>query len=262
MPVPKEWPEQQVRVAEEHVSPEAVISYETVEGAARIMTIKIAHIDAGKEVTAVVTFEIRRSQLLAPENTDGYTIPEKKQLTGELRGYLVPSPKIESRDPKIRALAKEIGVDQPHAWEHVEAIYDWVRKHVKYDKNGTLKGALAALREKTGECEDMSSLFIAICRAAGIPARTVWLPGHCYPEFYLVDAKGQGHWFPCQAAGTRAFGCIPEELKPILQKGDNFRGLDVKNTRERQRYLAEFLRGKPAPGGGRPTVKWVREMVN
>ena len=50
----------------------------------------------------------------------------------------------------------------------------------------------------------------------------VWVPGHCYPEFYLEDAEGRGHWIPCQAAGTRAFGSMPEH-RPILQKGDNFR---------------------------------------
>ena len=151
-------------------------------------------------------------------------------------------------------------MDKPEAWEHVEAIYDWVREHVKYDKDeGQLKGRLAALHDKTGECEDMSSLFIAICRAAGIPARTVWVPGHCYAEFYLVDEKGQGHWFPCQLAGSRAFGCIPE-TKPILQKGDNFRPPQARNPAERQRYLAESMKPSRRPGGG-PEVHWVHEVV-
>ena len=66
----------------------------------------------------------------------------------------------------------------------------------------------------------MSSLFVAICRADGIPARLVRVPGHCYPEFYLLDRDGKGRWFPCQAAGTRAFGGMPDP-RPILQKGDN-----------------------------------------
>ena len=118
-------------------------------------------------------------------------------------------------------MAKEIGADKEKAWDRVEAIYDWVREKVKY-KNGPLKGALAALKDGTGDCEELSSLFIAICRAADIPARTVWVPGHCYPEFYLVDDKGAGHWFPCQSAGSREFGGITE-IRPILQKGDNFR---------------------------------------
>ena len=128
-----------------------------------------------------------------------------KKLRATFASISVPSPYIESRDPKIRELAKEIGADKEKAWEKVEAIYDWVREKVEY-KNGPLKGALAALKDGTGDCEELTSLFIAICRANDIPARTVWVPGHCYPEFYLDDEEGKGHWFPCQAAGSPAFG--------------------------------------------------------
>jgi hypothetical protein len=129
-----------------------------------------------------------------------------------------------------------------------------VRENVEY-KNGPIKGAAAALRDGTGDCEELTSLFIAICRAAGIPARTVWVEGHCYPEFYLLDKAGEGHWFPCQAAGTRAFGEIPE-LRPVLQKGDNIR--PPYNRRDRQRYMANHLTG----AGGRPEVTFIRKMVS
>jgi hypothetical protein len=84
------------------------------------------------------------------------------------------------------------------------------------------------------------------------------VPGHCYPEFYLQDNKGEGHWFPCQAAGTREFGGIME-LRPILQKGDNFR--PPKNSKERQRYMAEYLTGTPSANGGKPQVRFIREAV-
>ena len=136
----------------------------------------------------------------------------------------------------------------------MEAIYDWVRDNVEY-KNGPLKGALAALRDGNGDCEELTSLFIALCRASDVPARTVWVQGHCYPEFYLVDGKGKGHWFPCQAAGTRAFGEIPEH-RPVLQKGDNVR--PPYNRRVPKRYLANHLTGT----GGRPRVTFVRRMVS
>ena len=72
-----------------------------------------------------------------------------------------------------------------------ELIYDHVRDNVEY-RNGRLKGALAALRDGHGDCEELSSLFIAVCRANKIPARTIWVPNHCYPEFYLVDQDGEG----------------------------------------------------------------------
>ena len=175
----------------------------------------------------------------------------------DVRRYLTPSPLIESSNPKIRQLAKEIGVDKENAWDHVEAIYDWVRNKIKYEK-GPIKGAMAGLKDGTGDCEELSSLFIAICRAAGIPARTVWVPGHCYSEFYLVDDKGKGHWFPCQSAGSREFGGITE-LRPILQKGDNFRSLGDKKKRER--YMAESISVTPMPGTGKPQVSIVKQIV-
>jgi hypothetical protein len=69
--------------------------------------------------------------------------------------------------------------------------------------------------------------------------------------------EGTGHWFPCQSAGTRAFGSMPER-RPILQKGDNFH---VPEKSEPQRYVAEFMRGNVVKGGGRPEVAFVREFV-
>jgi hypothetical protein len=258
VPVPYSWPEQEVTIIKsgEEVSPEVKISYETVDGGARIMNFRIAQLPAGKEVKAIITFEVRRNIILPPDETDGYVFADAKKLA-TVRAYLVPSPLIESNDPKIRELAKTIGVDKEKAWEHVEAIYDWVRAKIKYQE-GPIKGALAGLRDGTGDCEEITSLFIAICRAANIPARSVWVHNHCYPEFYLLDSKGEGHWFPCQSAGSREFGGITE-LRPILQKGDNFR--PPKGGKKRQRYMAEFLSGSPTPGGGRPQVTWVREML-
>jgi len=254
IPVPIDWPEQKVRVVEEDVTPNATIGYKIVDDTVKLMVVRIPHLPANEEAHALVTFEIDRSTLLPPSETSKFRIPENRELNNQLRVYLGPSPLIESRNAKIRALAKEIGADAPTAWERVEAIYDWVREHVEY-KDGPIKGALAALRDGNGDCEELTSLFIAICRAADIPARSVWVDGHTYPEFYLVDDEGQGHWFPCQAAGSREFGGITE-FRPVLQKGDNFR--PPHNPRDRQRYLAEHLTG----AGGRPKARFVREEVN
>lgn len=252
-PVPVEWPEQQVKIVGEEISPEAKVSYTTVDGTVRVMVVRIPRLAAGETVQALVTYEITRRAILAPTDTGRYVLPDKRKLDFALRRYLGESPKIESNDRRIEAIARQIGADQTKAWARVEAIYDWVRANVEY-KNGPLKGAVAALEDRTGDCEELTSLFIAICRAADIPARTVWVPGHCYPEFYLMDENGEGHWFPCQAAGTRAFGEMPE-TRPILQKGDDFH--PPWNRRSRMRYLAEHLEG----AGGKPRVQFVRKAV-
>ncbi|NLX98987.1 MAG: transglutaminase domain-containing protein [Rhodopirellula sp.] len=257
VPMPIDWPEQQITIIEEDFSPTAKVSYETIDESVKLMIVRMPMLPAGYESHALVTFEVKRSALLPPEDTGIYVLPNPRKMDRRVRNYLGPSPYIESRSPKIRSLAKELeqekDTEAEKAWERVEAIYDRVREKVEY-KNGLLKGALAALNDGTGDCEEMTSLFIAVCRASDIPARTVWVPGHCYPEFYLEDEEGKGHWFPCQAAGSRDFGGILE-YRPVLQKGDNFR--PPYDRSERQRYLAEHLTGT----GGKPTVKFVRKTL-
>jgi hypothetical protein len=252
VPVPIDWPEQEVKIVQEDFDPPARrVTYRESGGSIKQMVVNIPYIEANEQVRVIATLEISRYTLLPPDDTSGFVIPKKPDRT--LRHYLTGSPKIETTNPKIRALAKEITDEKEGAWEKVEAIYDWVRNHVKY-VHGPLKGALAALNDGTGDCEELTSLFIALCRDIGVPARTVWVPGHCYPEFYLEDIEtGKGFWFPCQAAGTRAFGGIPEQ-RPILQKGDSF---SVPERRDKQRYVAEFLKGD----GGRPTVQWIRQLA-
>ena len=255
--VPTDWPEQEVRIDGEELSPAVrPIKYRMLGNTVKQMLVEIPVLAAGQRAQAIVTFEVRRRTILAPEDTSIFVEPKK--VPKEFRVFTGPSPYIESRHPQIRALAKEAIAGKEGAWAKVEALYDVTREKIQF-KDMPLKGALQALRDGDGDCEELSSLFIALCRANDIPARTVWVPGHCYAEFYLEDDAGKGHWFPCQPAGTRAFGEIPE-MRPVLQKGDNFK---VPEKKDAQRYVAEFLKGVPvAGGGGKPKVQWVREYVD
>lgn len=257
VPVPIGWPEQQVEVVDEEVSsycdkPE----YRLVAGTVRQMVVSIPLLPAGEEAECILTLEITRHALTPPDDTAIFVLPKK--LPRDVRAYLGPSPFIESQHAKVRAAAKESTADKETAWEQVEAMFDWVRENVEPSREALpLKGALAALRDGNGDCEDLSSLFIAMCRSMKIPARTVWVPGHCYPEFYLQDEEGTGYWIPCEPHGSRSFGGTPEH-RPIFQKGDNFKVPERGN--DRQRYVAEFMTGER--GGGKPSVRWVREAVD
>jgi hypothetical protein len=251
-PIPVEWPEQQVKVIGEEFSPFVEdVDYRMVGGTVKQMVVRVPFLPAGEKAEATVSLEITRSRVLPPGDPSLYRLPEKAKLDRQTHLYLGTSPGIETRHAKIRSLSREIIKEHEGAWQKVEALYDWVRENVEY-KDGPFKGAMAALKDGEGDCEELTSLFIALCRAGDIPARTVWVPGHCYPEFYLVDEEGNGYWFPCQAAGTRDFGGIAED-RPILQKGDNF--IAPERPKEQQRYLAEFLTGK----GGKPRVTFLRQ---
>lgn len=254
-PIPIDWPEQRVKIVDENASPSVKrVTYETVGDTMKRMVVTIPRVRAGESAHALVTFEITRHSILEPESHVDFKIPKKPPRS--VKQYLSSSPYIETRNARLRKAAKEAVAGAEGDWQKVEAIYDWVREQVKYEK-GPLKGAYAALKDGNGDCEELSSLFIALCRLNDIPARTVWIPGHCYPEFYLVDSKGEGYWFPCQAAGSRAFGSMPEH-RPILQKGDNFR---VPEFKDRQRYVAEHLKIRDVPGGNKPKVEFVRKVL-
>ncbi|MEC8337377.1 MAG: transglutaminase-like domain-containing protein [Planctomycetota bacterium] len=258
VPIPMEWPEQQVKVMQEESSPQVRrVSYEMIGDSVKRMVMQIPFVGPGETAKVLVTLECVRHHIVAPEDTDQYAIPTRKQLTPALRKYLGPSPFIETKHSKIRKQAKEFMKNGDNAWSQVEAMYDWVRNHVTY-KNGPQKGAYKAFKEKEGDCEELTALFVAFCRVNGIPARTVWIPGHCYPEFYLVDSQGEGQWFPCQAAGTRAFGSMPE-YRPILQKGDNFR---IPEKSGRQCYVSQQLKIADVPGGSNPKIEWVEKILS
>lgn len=258
MPVPTEWPEQKVEQVDEDLSPGVRnVHYREIDGGVKQMVINIPNLSPGEEAHAFAIFEVTRSSQLPPDDTSMYKEAALDKLPRDVAAYLTVSPYIESKHPKIVQLAKELSGELT-GWARVEALYDGAREKVEY-KNGPLKGALKALLDGTGDCEELTSLFIALCRASNIPARAVWVPEHCYPEFYLVDQDGKGYWFPCQAAGARAFGGI-EEHRPILQKGDNFR--DPDRPKEKLRYVNEFLKGAAVKGGGKPQVEFVRQLVD
>jgi Transglutaminase-like superfamily len=257
--VPLECAEQSVRIVDEDISNDAQVDYRVLQGGVRQMLISIPYLADGAEAHALVTFEVATRPILPPEETDQLKIPQR--VSGKLRGFISGSPYIESKNRTIRALAHDIlaGVDEGATdWQKVEAIYDHVLDQVAYVE-GPDKSAVDALRDKQADCQGRSALFIALCRADKIPARMVWVDGHCYPEFYLENAAGEGTWYPCESAGTRAFGEMPL-ARTVLQKGDNFRVPE--RPRERLRYASDFMIGTPTPGAGRPHVSFVHEQLD
>jgi hypothetical protein len=91
--------------------------------------------------------------------------------------------------------------DEENPIKRARRIYDYVIDSVSYEsQGGVLQGAKYCYENKEGECGDSSALFIAMCRAAGIPARPVvgfWADpaygsAHVWAEFYVQDIG----WIP------------------------------------------------------------------
>lgn len=164
------------------------------------------------------------------------------------RRYTASERFVESKDPRIRALAARIAGDERSPAVEARKFYDYVIDNSTYFLAGEgLKGAKWLLKTGEGECGDYASLFIALCRAAGIPARAVvgyWAESgldqtHVWAEFYL---EGYG-WVPVDPTTAQLqdkrefyFGNM-DNRRVILNTGFNIRLLPSAPDH----YVAPFL---------------------
>ena len=108
-PIPMDWPEQQTKVVAEDFSPGVKnVSYRTVSGTVKQMIMQMPFIPPGDECRAVITVEFTRYALLPPLDTTIFVMPNSEKMKPEIRGYLGPSPLIESVHVKVRNLVKEL----------------------------------------------------------------------------------------------------------------------------------------------------------
>lgn len=252
---PTSWPEQKVEVVQVNVGTPFRHSLRDLPGNNQQLLFQAQLIPAHSQVEATLHLRIEKSHIVGPEDTTQLTVP--RRLPRDVKSYLGNSPYIEVTSSEVKKIVRDISAQDPLTeWKKVELLYDWVRDNIAYE-NGELKSVRDALKDRTGDCEEMTSTFIALCRAARVPARCVWIPNHCYAEFYMEDKDGNGFWFPCQLAGTRNFGSMPEYL-PILQKGDRFK---VPEKQKLQRYLADYLSAQKVLGRTKPKVEFIRQML-
>jgi hypothetical protein len=238
--VPVDWPEQQVRLVREDKPPGVATQVTELPGQGAMLVVRVPALPAGGEVTIERVYEITRSRIECAADAAEMTLPD--ELPRELRAYLRPAADFVDRDRRIARLAETLREADAPAGATARRCFDWVRQNIQY-KQGEFRGAAAALETGVGDCEDMTALFVALCRAAGIPARNVWVEGHAYPEFYACDARGNGGWIPVQVAGEEWFGTMAD-YQPILQKGDRVR--DPIQRRD-GRYIAHSARATGGP---------------
>ena len=80
----------------------------------------------------------------------------------------------ETKDPLIKRTSERIRGSSRDIGEFLSGVFAWVRDNVKLrDPQPNRLGAARAIRELIGDCDEMSDLFIALCRAANVPSRRV-----------------------------------------------------------------------------------------
>ena len=112
---------------------------------------------------------------------------------------LQPEKHIESDHPAIRRMAAKL--QKSDAIKTINAVFCWVAGHVRYSGYAARdRGALYALQQKKGDCTEYMDLFVALCRANGLPARRIG--GYLSPENAVLKARDYHNWGEFHEDGT------------------------------------------------------------
>jgi transglutaminase-like putative cysteine protease len=147
--------------------------------------------------------------------------------------YLKPT-SLGPIDGEVKKLADDITKGKSTVLAKARAIYDWCCDNMYRDPStlGCGQGDVCSLlRKPGGKCTDISSVYIALCRAAGVPARELFgvrlgkkptedITGyqHCWAEFFL---PGYG-WVTADPADVRK-AMLVEKLELENPKAKEYR---------------------------------------
>lgn len=129
-----------------------------------------------------------------PEKVETDIDPDKitpyKKGDKEYKRYTLSEPWIEITKG-LREKAKELIGSERNPYFQAKKIFDWVVENMNYEYPDIKeRGAKHSFEKLKGDCGEFSVVFSALCRAIGIPARTVtciWFTGsgHQWAEILL-----------------------------------------------------------------------------
>jgi transglutaminase-like putative cysteine protease len=159
----------------------------------KVLFLKAGPADSGK--TIEIRYHVRRFEKAEYAVRD--PMPAK---------YLNPERLVPTNET-FRAIAREVTRGRTNDLARARALYDHVIEKLRYAKFGSGWGvgdATYACNARSGNCSDFHAYFIALARAAGIPARFAVgaaIPSerneggidgyHCWAEFFA-----DGKWVP------------------------------------------------------------------
>jgi transglutaminase-like putative cysteine protease len=114
-------------------------------------------------------------------------------------------------DSELKEIAWSLFSNTPPGWPRVQAICDYVHRHIRFDYQQARanRTALDIYRERAGVCRDYMHLAITFCRCMNVPARyctgylgdigvpiapypmdfSAWFEAHLGGQWYAFDAR-------------------------------------------------------------------------
>ena len=124
---------------------------------------------------------------------------------------------IDPQDSAIQNIANEVKtkVETENSLLLAKALFIWLKENTSYQIHPNqehVQPASETFLKKTGDCDDLSYLYISLCRAIGIPARfirgyllqeengEVTAAAHAWSEVFVGGTIGNGGWVPVECS--------------------------------------------------------------
>ncbi len=156
-------------------------------------------------------------------------VPELPVSDSALAEFLEPSPFVQSDDPRIVEMARQIVGEETNSWRAAKRLAEWVDTEIENEVVASVPSAVDVLRARQGDCNEHTVLYVALARAVGLPAKTniglVYQAGffyyHAWPEVYV------GKWVRIDPT----FGQEVADVTHIkLTEGELYRWTDILPT--------------------------------
>jgi transglutaminase-like putative cysteine protease len=133
-------------------------------------------------------------------------------------------------------LAWKLFSDGPTGWRRVQAICDFVHRHIRfgYEFAKPTKSAMGAYNEGLGVCRDYAHLAITLCRCMNIPARyctgylgDIGMPPPYGPTDFAAwfEAFLDGHWYTFDARNN-----TPRIGRVLIARGRDASDVAISST--------------------------------
>ncbi|MGB7799907.1 transglutaminase-like domain-containing protein [Buttiauxella sp.] len=132
-----------------------------------------------QEIQVSMTIETRDCEVFKDNTLADWTLPgQDAVIPNEIKPFLLATPHIPV-DGIVKETALKITGDEKAPLKQARLIHDWVSTHMHRDDTvigcGTGDvGEILKTGKLGGKCTDINSVFVALCRAVGIPAREMF----------------------------------------------------------------------------------------
>lgn len=163
---------------------------------------------------------IQAIQSYFPTIVEQYTQPQVNQTIR----YIDPNA------PSIYILARTVveNTQTNNSFLQAQSLFIWLKENVDYRLHpgeDEVRPAAITLQNKNGDCDDLSFLYISLCRSIGIPARfirgyllthrdngTAIATAHAWAEVFVGGSVGNYGWIPVECA------CTVDEIKIDIEQ--------------------------------------------